>query len=63
PTETILPTTTPTPSLLSPTLTPSPTQVNSKPKFCKKDYEWKKRIKLPIIQRLTILLVNKICSK
>lgn len=63
PTETILPTITPTPSLLSPTLTPSPTQVNSKPKFCKKDYEWKKRIKLPIIQRLTILLVNKICSK
>lgn len=63
PSQTILPTTTPTPSLLSPTLTPSPTQGNSKLKFCNKDYEWNKRIKLPIIQRFTILLVNKICSK
>lgn len=62
PTETILPTT-PTPSLLSPTLTPSPTQVNSKPKFCKNYYTWNKRIKLPIIQKLAQLLVNKICTK
>lgn len=63
PTETISPTTTLTPSLVSPTITPSPIPVNLKPKFCNNDYEWNKKIKFPIIQKLAQLLVNKICTK
>lgn len=62
-TVTILPTTTSIPYLVTPTLTPSPTTVNLHPKFCMNDYEWNKKIKFPILQKLAQFLLNRICSK
>jgi len=57
------PTTTPNPTVESPTITPTPISLTLKPKLCLKSYKWNHQTKIRIIQRIVIMIMNNICAK